>query len=135
MRNALHALLVILMAPLLFVAWLAVSLAALLATWADRVRPDAGVGNCWSYALAKFRRDGGYVVCRPVSLGRMFAGIGSILHVFWVADVEGKDLRQTIPKQRYTGPWLILRCWYFPYRIETTEPARRGKWRNNSPTV
>lgn len=126
-REFLHMVLVFLMAPFLLVAWTTVNAAALLAELADRVLPDARRGNCWSFALAKFRRDGGYVGCRPVAKGRMLGG-GRVLHVFWVRDVEGKDLVQTQPLKRREGLALILFCWYFSYRLITTEPARRGQW-------
>lgn len=127
--KALHALIVFLIAVPLFVAWAAVTLVVGLSVLADKILPNADHGNCWTFSLAKWWREGGYLVVRPVPGVKMF-GFGLVPHVFWVKDVQSCELQMTQPVSRYTGLFLIFRCWYFKYVIRRTENPVYGNWRN-----
>lgn len=107
-------------------------------TWcavrADNAMPDARVGNCWSWVLAKVVRDGGYIVLRPVPRVRMFV-VGRVPHGFWLQRIpDGAVIQQTEPLTRYRGKWKFWKLFYFPFNLRSIERKRDipGPWNHKS---
>lgn len=132
-RRIVHAGLVCVLAVPLGIAWAAVSVALGLALLAHRMWPSADWGNCWTFALVKWWRDGGYLACRPSTASRAF-GFGLVPHVLWVKSLDGCELQQIAPTTHYTGPWMGLRVWYFHFVLRTDESDGRGDWRHKGTT-
>lgn len=128
-RRIVHACVVFALALPLGIAWVAVSAALGLALLANRVWPEADRGNCWTFALVKWWREGGYIAARPAP-GVRFIGMGMVPHVLWVRHISGCELQQAVPVKRYHGPWLVFRAWHFKFNVIKTEAAERGDWRN-----
>lgn len=128
MKRAVHAVLVLSMSAPLLVIYVSSVVAIALALLAHRVWPDANRGTCWSYALPRWWREGGYLAVRPALGVRMF-GAGMVPHAIHVRDLGACQVSQTVPVRRYHGTLAVLRTWYFAYYIATTEPSKRGQWR------
>lgn len=114
MRPAVYALLF----GLGVLVWL-VSMAAMLGcTWlerlARRVHPTATGGNCWVFALDKYRRDGGYLIVRA---SRSAALLGwPVPHVMWAAalppDAEVEHFAPAPEDQRRARFFAWFAFWF-----------------------
>jgi hypothetical protein len=94
------------------VALLGVSI--LVAALAEWLHPDGTHGNCWTYAMSRYWRHGGYLMIRRADDVRLLGCI-AIPHASWVKALpaEGVDLEQYQPDEREPGrwwPWHVL--WY-----------------------
>jgi hypothetical protein len=94
-----------------------------LALLGHRLLPHARVGNCWTFALPRWRARGGYLLVRDSS--ERFLGVLPIPHVAWVEHL-GDDtiLQQTVPLHRHKRWWRSFR---FPYRVVRSEAARDAR--------
>lgn len=112
------------------IPWLVAMVCLWLSTWmarlGDRISPGLMYGNCWSYALPKFARHGGYLLVRPargVRLLKMF----SVMHVIWVKSLprEGVEMEMFEPLHRRPANWLPWHTIWFRGRIARAEKADR----------
>ena len=123
MRKALHAI----VCRIGVIPW-SVGMACMTVTvWmsllADLIWPNADRGNCWTFAMPRWRQRGGYLAIRPSPRPFQF-----IPHCIWVWSLEGCTLEQTIPKKRARSAWQAWRSVYFNYRV-TSEERRPGETR------
>lgn len=126
-RRAVHALIIILAVIPWFIGLLGFGLALLLVLLADRVWPDATMGNCWSFVGPRWFRHGGYILIRPADNVRVL-NIGWIPHAIWVKSLsDGVELEQTHPDNRTAAKWIPWRTVYFPFKVlhrERPHPAK-----------
>jgi hypothetical protein len=121
MKRILHAAVVI----LAFVPWvigcLGFGAAIALALLADRILPNARHGNCWSFALPRWWRNGGYLLVR-------WANGMPVPHAAWVRRLsDGNELEQTAPLHRVTSWALLWKTLYFPFRVTTVEKPQNAR--------
>lgn len=96
-------------------------LALLMVIAADKLWPNADMGNCWSFVGPKWAKYGGYMLVRPAD-GVRAIGFGKVPHVIWVKKLTADVLlQQSAPLDRYTGKWLLWRKFYFKHNIIDTE--------------
>lgn len=112
------------------IPWLVAMVCLWLSTWmarlGDRISPGLMYGNCWSYALPKFARHGGYLLVRPargIRLLKMF----SVPHVIWVKRLpcEGVELEMFQPIDRDHSSWLPWKTIWYKGQIKRAEKAGR----------
>lgn len=116
MRKTLHATVALIAVIPWLAAMLLMWLVIRLCVLADWIMPDARIGNCWTFALPRWRNRGGYLVIRPSP--RPFAFVP---HAIWVYSLEGVHLEQTMPRKRARSPLQAWRTLYFPYRVVRIE--------------
>ena len=116
-RVGLHALLVAIAQIPLGVALLAAGLFALMALAAHRLHPEARVGNCWTYAVPRMIRHGGYLGFRRVHGVTLF-GL-PLPHAMWLPRLG--QVRMTYPRRRRAGwlPWFAV---LFRYDVWAGDP-------------
>ena len=129
MRAALHFILCVLAALPLLCANFALTIAVWLYVVADRVKPGATMGNCWSYAAPLVWARGGHLVMRPAR-GVRLLWLGMVQHVGWAKSLHG-DIEQTEPVERYSGPWLLFRWVYFRLSVRGPDSRPAGPWRES----
>jgi hypothetical protein len=132
-RSVIHAMLVILG----FIPWaIAITLMAVttgLALLADRARPHARAGNCWSYALQKWAKHDGYLIVRAAD-GQRFLGLFPVPHVAWVRHLgDENEMRFFVPERRKTARWVPWYVVYYSGRILTRERSHDGGMDSSQP--
>lgn len=98
-----------------------------LATICSRVLPDAKRQNCWTYAMPKFHRHGGYLMFRYSDGVRMWGF--RFLNCIWLKTLptEGAELEYFHPNKRRRGwltPWEVA---FHPGHIRTRETPHNAK--------
>ena len=88
---------------------------------ADKALPNATSGNCWTYALPKWYRHGGYLLVRNADIVR-FLWIFPVPHVAWVKHL-GSDVvvEQFDPVKRKLSkffPWFTI---YYEGKVKLRE--------------
>ena len=119
MRTIAHAAVVIISFP----AYVLLSVALLLmvggSLLAYKIDPDAKAGNCWSFALARWFKHGGYLAIRPAG-DVWFLRVLPILHCLWIQKLGPSELKMTMPRKRMSGAlarWLPWATPYFRFRV------------------
>lgn len=123
LRHLVHAVLSLVANVPLVMAWACIGVTGWLAVLAFRVWPEADRGNCWQWALAKQRREGGYVFSRPVRGATLILGRIVPPHAGWMQSLKGVPVMQTEPRKRYEGPSLLWRWMYFEFDIVTQDAS------------
>jgi hypothetical protein len=84
----------------------------------NRVYPDSLRGNCWSYALWRWDKYGGYLAIRK-AYGVKFLGWFPVPHVIWVKNLPRKvvRLKQFVPVDRKTAQWIPYFTGYFKGKV------------------
>ena len=104
-----------------------------LAILADRARPHARDGNCWSYALQKYAKHGGYLLVRAAD-GQQFLGLFQVPHVAWVSHLsDDNNMRFFVPERRKSArfvPWYVV---YYSGRILTRERSHDAEPDSSQP--
>ena len=102
--------------------WLCIRVARL-GQWID---PDLMYGNCWTYALPRFARHGGYLMVRPAVGVKLFRWL-SVPHVIWVKRLptDGVELEMFEPLHRRPANWLPWHTIWFRGRITRAEKPGR----------
>lgn len=98
---------------------------------ADAIEPGSEYGNCWTYALVKWIREGGYLVVRPAD-GVTFLWIFPVLHVLHCTELprRGVVLTQTYPVDRKIARLLPLFSVYFRHVVRNVESRHKAmSWR------
>lgn len=122
-----------------FIAWAPAMcllvISAVCARLADRAIPHSPNQNCWSYALAKWTKRGGYLLIRDAD-GQRFLGKFPVPHVAWVSHVgEDTKMRFFVPTKRKTARWMPWYVVYYGGRILTREkPHDAGADSSQPPT-
>jgi hypothetical protein len=116
-RRTLHVLAI----ALGFIAWAPAMCLMVLSTGcamlAARILPHAREGNCWSYALDKWARHGGYLLVRNAD-GQRFLGKFPVPHVEWVKHWGiDNDVRYFVPTRRKSSSWVPWYTIYYSGRI------------------
>lgn len=105
-------------------------LSTMLSVLGDRVLPGATSGNCWSFALPKWHKHGGYLLIRDAD-GQRFLNLFKVPHVIWVKTLPPKgstiDLEQFVPVKRKVARWLPLHTVYYEGRTRTTEVPHNSR--------
>jgi hypothetical protein len=112
-RRALHLFFVLLGFMPWAIAMCLMVLSTGCAMLAARALPHAREGNCWSYALDKWARHGGYLLVRAAD-GQRFLGRFPVPHVEWV---KHNDVRYFVPSRRKTTSWVPWYTVYYSGRI------------------
>ena len=132
MRWLAHRLLIVLsVLPLLLAFGLFLTFAAV-AIVADRVLPRATWGNCWTYAVPRWLRYGGYLSLRRSDGVALFGRVG-IPHAAWQSSLRG-ELRMTSPITRVPNMYLPLRALLFEYEVWHGDGPHAAAWHPSSAT-
>lgn len=121
-RRWLHAIL----AGIGFVPWVisvtSMTISAMFAIACERVWSEANRGNCWTYALPRWWRRGGYLMIRPAD-GQKFLKIFPVPHVILLLKMprHGLTLEQFLPVERKFGQWFPVHTIYYEGEIRTSE--------------
>ena len=100
-----------------------------LAILGHKIWPDADRGNCWTWALPRWWREGGGLYIVPSGLWVKVGGL-RIWPVLHAALVHGEipNIQQTEPIVRRNNIFSSL---YFRYRVISDDRLRkRWEWRN-----
>lgn len=112
------------------IPWLVAMVCLWLSTWAARIGhrldPDLMYGNCWSYALPRFARHGGYLLVRPARGIRLFK-VFSVPHVIWVRGLpdEGVELEMFEPINRDRSSWMPWKTIWYKGHVTRAEKTGR----------
>ena len=126
MRRIAHSLMLVLG----FGAWLCGTLlyaaAMLLAVLGDSLISTETFGNCWTHALTRYRKRGGYLIVRPADDVRVL-GRWTVPHVIWCR-VLPDDIRieQFVPTVRSRSKWFPWRTIWYEGRIRHRERPHPG---------
>ena len=98
------------------------TITTLFASLCDWVDPTSKMGNCWSFALPKWAKQGGYLLIRPAD-GNRFLKIFPVPHVLWVKQIpkEGLVLEQFFPLERKQASWFPHHTLYYKGIVKTKE--------------
>lgn len=127
MRTIAHAVLMLIG----FVPWsfamLLLTLVMGLSVLGERVLPNAKRQNCWTYALPRWHRSGGYLLVRA-AFGVRFLGLFMVPHVSWVRVLppDGVELEMFQPNKRKSAfllPWHVV---YYVGHVSTREKPRNA---------
>ena len=128
MRRVAYAALLALGFVFWLVGWASFGAVALLSALGDRVAPGIMTGNCWSHALARFARRGGYLIVRPADDVRLFWGI-RIPHAMWAHDLpEDMDLEQFVPVDRSKSRGIPWRTVWFKGELRSRDRSHPSNW-------
>ena len=104
-----------------------------MAIFADKMLPRSRTGNCWSYAIPKWLKEGGYLLVRPADGQRVF-GHFHVWHCIWVKNIcrwGGLESEQFVPPKRKRSrfaPWYTI---YYEGEVRTSEkphPSSTTDW-------
>lgn len=126
MRRAVHFLLVMLGTIPWSVGYFSFVVAIGIARLCDRVWPNATHGNCWSFTLPRWSRQGGYLILRESAGVRMFKRL-IVPHALWARSIDPLDLEQTIPLRRASPMWIPWQVVYFHFRVSKQERDHHAK--------
>ena len=127
MRDVIHKALVTIGFCFWCVAMWMMTITTLFAIIGERVKPDATDGNCWSYALPKYHKHGGYLLVRAADRVK-FLGYFQIPHVSWVRHLgSNSDLMYLDPLNREVGKWMPWHTIYYKGRVKTRETMHDAK--------
>lgn len=110
-------------------AWLVSMLAMLACTWAERlahrIEPDVDGGNCWAFALARYRERGGYLIVRASHSAQLLGW--PVPHVMW-AERLPEDMPvehfSAAPEDRRKAKYLPWFAFWFRGRVYERESPR-----------
>jgi len=89
----------------------------------EKLFPNSNAGNCWSHALPRWTKDGGYLAIRPAA-GQTFLKYFFIPHVIWVKHLHPESIvEQLVPTKRKNNKWFPYYVFYFKGTIKTTEKS------------
>jgi hypothetical protein len=101
-------------------SWLYAS-AAGFAVLAEKCKPNSTHNNCWSFALDRWARLGGYLLVREAD-GQRFLGFMMVPHVAWVKHLgHDIDLEHFAPIRRKRGWWMPWHVIYYRGRVSHGE--------------
>jgi len=116
-RRSAHAVLAIAGSAPWLIAYWAGAVAMLFAIVADRVHPDADRGNCWGYALPRWRKHGGMLGLAFVEDSRFMLRF-PVIHCVWFPEFPRRaSYEMTAPigrKKTMMVPWFTF---YFPFKV------------------
>lgn len=128
-RAAVHRLVIVLaMAPLLL-AFAALKVFTLFALTADRIHPRARWGNCWTYAVARWGRHGGYLLLRAADDVKVMNAV-DVPHAIW-----GPRLgvyRMTYPLHRKASKWLPFHALLHRFEVWHGDIPHAANWTPSS---
>jgi hypothetical protein len=103
------------------VAMACMTVATAFAVWADKVMPNSTKGNCWSFALPRWWRQGGYLLVRAAD-GQALLKKLPVPHVAWIKHLgEDSRLEFFMPVARKSKTWLPWHVVYYEGRVRTSE--------------
>jgi hypothetical protein len=77
-------------------------------------------GNCWTYAIPKWWRDGGYIVVRR-------SGFMRVPHVLWVRSLDGVEFHEFTPiSPKFRGLSGFARAFFHRGFVRTITES--GDW-------
>jgi len=96
--------------------------------------PEADHGNCWTYALPRWHREGGYLAVCITPL--RWRGVQlRVPHAIWVpGSLLDVPLHQTLPVKKQSGllaSWFGLKTIYFKYSVIRFE-RQAWRWRGSA---
>jgi hypothetical protein len=127
-RRVLHALLVISAGVVWIPLYMLLVIASVLLVVADKVLPNARVGNCWSFAIPRMLKHGGYIAVRAAP-GVAISGGLMVPHAIWMKNMHPEsEVRQTSPLVRRKNSWLPWFVFYFKFKVVSNEgkPSSTG---------
>lgn len=88
----------------------------------DFLVPNSVYGNCWSFALSRWWKNGGYLLIRE-SEGNKFMRSLPLPHVIWVKKVKssGVEIEHFVPEIRKRSNWFPWYAVYFKGKIITRD--------------
>lgn len=97
-----------------------------LAVLAEYACPNSEWGNCWSYVLPKWWKDGGYLLIRR-AYGNMVLGFLPLPHVILARKLnsEKAEVEQFYPVDRKKTKWLPWHAVYFRGCVGHGDPPRK----------
>jgi hypothetical protein len=114
-----HFVIIMIAVVVWLIAILHLGVALVLTILADKLWPNASMGNCWSLAGPKWwhNRKHSYLVVR-------IAPDAPIPHSIWALELPADTkLLQTFPLKRKKGWRAVLSSPYFPFRVIDHEPT------------
>lgn len=119
LRILIHAIVVVLSFP--FYIGMSLSLLCMVggSLLAYKIHPEAKAGNCWSFALARWVKYGGYLAIRPAG-DVWFMRVLPILHCLWIQQLGPSELQMTMPRKRMRGfmaKWFPWKTPYFKFKV------------------
>lgn len=93
-------------------------LAILCAEAMERVEPNSQFGNCWSFALTRWRKHGGYLMVRAADglppVRNRFLKVFPVPHAIWVKHLDRRtEIEMFLPEKRYAAEWFPWRTAYY----------------------
>lgn len=127
-RAAIHFILTMLCAVVWGIGNVFYAMAVLFAVAADLIVPSSKFGNCWTYALPRWWRHGGYLLVRSAD-GVKFMNFFPVPHVLWVRKLprRGVDLQQFVPVDRKPAKWFPLYTTYFNGELRSVEAPHTSR--------
>jgi len=87
----------------------------------EKLFPNSNAGNCWSHALPRWTKQGGYLAVRPAH-GQTFLKYFFIPHVIWVKHLPKEAIvEQLVPIKRKQNKWFPYYVFYFDGLIKRVE--------------
>ena len=103
-------------------------LSMLMAELMAKISPEHTHGNCWSYALPRIRKHGGYALVRPADGNNRFMWFFPVWHVLWVKHLpRTAEVEQFIPLERKTGKWFSVHTWWYRGMVRFKESPHNVK--------
>jgi hypothetical protein len=93
-----------------------------LAVVADSLVPNSTVGNCWSFALSRWWKSGGYIAIRR-SDNNGFLKFLPLPHIIWIKRMDWNfaEIEHLVPAVRRSSKWFPWYAVYFDGRISNKE--------------
>ena len=89
-----------------------------------KLYPDSLEGNCWSYALPRWIKHGGYLAVGPAA-GQRFLNYFFIPHVIWVKKMSPEtELEQLVPIRRKSRSFIPYYTLFFKGKVNVVEKSQ-----------
>jgi hypothetical protein len=128
--KALHRLLVVISLVPLALAFAFLAIFAGFALLADKAMPHARWGNCWTYAVPRWLKYGGYLSLRRSDGVALFGRVG-IPHAVWQSSLRG-GLRMTAPVKRKSGLFFPVHVMLFDFTVWHGDGLHEADWSPSS---
>lgn len=117
MRSAIHAVLILIGAVPWILAYFLIALCAALVWAADKIKPNATWGNCYSYSLHRWCQQRGALVLTFVEDARLLR-IFPVVHATLIPHIHRRSaFETTVPVERKQTKWFPWWAFYFQYRV------------------
>lgn len=93
-----------------------------------RVAPDDSTyGNCWTYALPRYHKHGGYLLVRPAQGVRVLGF--KVPHVAWISElpIDGLVMEAFDPLDRKVNKWVPWRVVWYHGQVINYERRRKPR--------